>query len=67
MSGRGPKQGNLWCVLNGVESEDLEEAEAQEGIGPGRGVTLTFQQRTLARKKALRAGLWNLALAGNRQ
>jgi hypothetical protein len=62
MSGRG-REG----VLDGVESENLEEEEAQEGIGPGRGVTLTFRQRTLARSKALRAGLWVLALAGNRQ
>jgi hypothetical protein len=53
-------------VLDGAEREDLEEDEAQEGIGSGRWVTPAFRQRTLARMKALRAGLWNLALAGNR-
>jgi hypothetical protein len=37
MSGRG-REG----AFDGVESEDLEEDETQEGIEPGRGVTLTF-------------------------
>jgi hypothetical protein len=54
-------------AFDGAERENLEEAEAQEGIGLGRRVTLTFRERTLARIKALRAGLWNLALAGNCQ